>query len=111
MELAAPEMAEVLCGRENFKRAAKRVGRQTSRNQLGCGSKHRKDIPKNSIKQVSLSRRLSCTNFSRLSCQTICGTNLLWHFLRNFGRKVKMVEDDLLSYEQKVYPTTALDEI
>ena len=34
LAFAAPEIAEVLSGRKNFKTAAKSVGRQTSRKQL-----------------------------------------------------------------------------
>ena len=38
---AVPEIAEVVCGRKNFKTAAKSVGRQTLRKQLGEGSRRR----------------------------------------------------------------------
>ena len=39
LELAVPEIAEVVSGRKNIKTAAKSVGRQTSRKQFGEGSR------------------------------------------------------------------------
>ena len=58
LEFAVPEIAEVVSGRKNFKTAAKSVGRQTLRKQLGDGShrggnKQRKIIPTKSTKQSS----------------------------------------------------------
>ena len=41
LECAAPEIAEVVTGRKNFKTAAKIVGRQNLRKQLGSGSRKR----------------------------------------------------------------------
>ena len=38
LEFAAPDIAEVFTGRRNFKTAAKSVGRQTLKKQLGSGS-------------------------------------------------------------------------
>ena len=38
LEFAVPEIAEVVSGRKNFKTAAKSVGKQTLRKQLGQGS-------------------------------------------------------------------------
>ena len=60
LEFAAPEIAEVFCGRKNFKTAAKSVGRQALRKQLGSGSRKRTGssvIPIKSAKQTSRSRR------------------------------------------------------
>ena len=42
LEISVPEIAEVVSGRKNFKTAAKSVGRQTLRKQLGSGSRKRK---------------------------------------------------------------------
>ena len=42
LESAAPEVAEVVSGRENFKTVAKSVGSQTLRKQFGSGSRKRK---------------------------------------------------------------------
>ena len=67
LEFAVPEIAEVVSGRKNFKTAAKSVGKQTLRKQLGEGScsKQRKIIPTKSTKQSSGSRRDIFTNISR----------------------------------------------
>ena len=72
LEFAVPEFAEVVSGRNNFKTAAKSVGRQTLRKQLGegshrqmRGSKQRKIIPTKSTKQSSRSRRDIFANISR----------------------------------------------
>ena len=67
LEFAAPEIAEVVSGREKFKIAAKSVGRQILRKQLGSGSKKRtarKVIPTKSAKQNSRSRIDVFTNIS-----------------------------------------------
>ena len=42
LEVVVPEITEVVSGRRNFKTAAKSVGRQTLRKQLGSGSRKRK---------------------------------------------------------------------
>ena len=68
LEFAAPEIAEVVSGRKNFKTAAKSVGKQTLRKQLGEGSRKRtasRIIPTKSTKQSSRSRRDIFTNISR----------------------------------------------
>ena len=72
LEVAVPEIAEVVSGRKNFKTAARNVGRQTLRKQLGEGShrqirgrKQMKIIPTGSTKQSSRSRRDIFTNISR----------------------------------------------
>ena len=67
LEFAAPEIAEVVSGRKNFKTAAKSVRKQTLRRQLGEGSrrKHRRIISTKSPKHSSGSRRDIFTNISR----------------------------------------------
>ena len=81
LEFAAPEIAEVVSGRKNFRTAAKSVGRQKLRKQLGSGNRKRKGalggreltygrqtsrvIPTKSSKQISRSRRDIFTNISR----------------------------------------------
>ena len=65
LELAVPEIAEVVSGRKNFKTAAKRVGKRTLKKQLGGGSKHRRIIPTKHTKQSSRSRRDIFANISR----------------------------------------------
>ena len=60
LEFAVPEIAEVFSGRKNIKTAAKSVGRQTLRKQLGSGGKKRtvsRVIPTKSSKQISRSAR------------------------------------------------------
>ena len=74
LEFAVPEIAEVVSGRKNIKTAAKSVGRQTLRKQLGEGSRRRtagsrkrsasRVIPAKSAKQISRSRRDIFTNIS-----------------------------------------------
>ena len=56
LEFAVPEVADVVSGRKNFKTAAKNVGRQTLRKQLG-GGKQKRSIPVKSLKRSSRSRR------------------------------------------------------
>ena len=41
LEFALPEIAEVVSGRQNFKTAAKSVGKQTLKKQVGQGSRRR----------------------------------------------------------------------
>ena len=65
LEFAAPEIGEVISGRKSFKSAAKSVGKQTLKKQLGSGSKQRRIIPTKSTKQSSRSRRDIFTNISR----------------------------------------------
>ena len=85
LEFAVPEIAEVVSGRKNFKTAAKSVGKQTLRKQLGegnprrkgaegekelaygkqAGNKQRKIIPTKSTEQPRRSRRDIFTNIYR----------------------------------------------
>ena len=56
LEIAVPEIADVVGGRESFKTAAKIVERQTLRNQLGSGSRKKtgsRVIPTKTGKQTS----------------------------------------------------------
>ena len=81
LEFAVPEIAEVVSGRKNIKTAAKSVGIQTLRKQLGEGSRRGKGvvgvrqggsrkrsassvIPTKSAKQISRSQRDFFTNIS-----------------------------------------------
>ena len=56
LELAVPEVADVVSGKQNFKTAAKSVGRQTLRKQLG-GGRQKRSIPVKNLKRSSRSRR------------------------------------------------------
>ena len=67
LDFAVPEIVEVVSGGKNIKTAAKSVGRQTLRKQLGSDSKKRtasRVIPTKSAKQISRSRRDIFTNIS-----------------------------------------------
>ena len=63
LEFAVPEVADVVSGKKNFKTAAKNVGRQTLRKQLG-GGKQKRSIPVKSLKRSSRSRRDFFTNIA-----------------------------------------------
>ena len=81
LEFAASEVGEVISGRKHFKSAAKSVGKQTLKKQVGSG-KQKKIIPTKTTKQSSWSRRDVFANIFRRSCETtIFGTNLLWQCL------------------------------
>ena len=74
-EFAAPENGEVISGRKSFKSAAKSVGKQTLKKQLGQGEGSRRwtgrkrtasrIIPTKFTEQSSRSRRDIFTNISR----------------------------------------------
>ena len=65
MEIAAAKNAEVESSTRTFKSAAKILGRQTLKKQLGTGGKQRKVIPTKPTKQARLTRRDIFTNLSR----------------------------------------------
>ena len=68
LEFAVAEIAEVVIGRKKIKTAAKSVGRQTLRKQLGEWSRRKRSasrvIPTKSAKQISRSQRDNFTNIS-----------------------------------------------
>ena len=67
LEFAAPEIAEAVSSRRNFKTAEKSVGRQTLRKQMGSGGRKRtasRVIPTKSAKQINRSGRDTFTNIS-----------------------------------------------
>ena len=67
LEFAVPEIADVVSDKKNIKTAAKNVGRQTLRKQLGSGSRKRsasRVVPTKSAKQISRSRRDIFRNIS-----------------------------------------------
>ena len=99
LELAVPEIAEVVTGRKKFKTAGKSVGKQTLKKPLGegsrrlkGGSKQRRFFQTKSTEQSSRSRRDIFTNISRWSCQTtIFGTNLLLQCLEILEAKSQLL--------------------
>ena len=62
-EFVVPEVADVVSGKKKFKTAAKSVGRQTLRKQLG-GGKQKRSIPVKSLKRSSRSRKDIFTNIA-----------------------------------------------
>ena len=68
LQFAVPEIAEVVSGRKNFKTAAKSVGKQTLKKQMGGGSRKRtasRILPTKSTKQSGWLRTDNFTNISR----------------------------------------------
>ena len=63
LEFAVPEVADDVSGKKNFKTAAKNVGRQSLRKQLG-GGKQKRSIPVKKLKRSSRSRRDNFTNIA-----------------------------------------------
>ena len=63
MEFAVPEVVDVVSGKKHFKTAAKSVGRQTLRKQLG-GGKQKRSIPVRNLKGSCRSRRDIFTNLA-----------------------------------------------
>ena len=120
LEYAVPEIAEVVSGRKNIKTAAKSVGRQTLRKQLGEGSRRwtggsrkwsaSRTIPTKSEKTIqSVAERHFYKHIS-----LIMSSNFWYQpfvaVSANLGGKVPVVDDVLWSHEQGIYPTTSLDE-
>ena len=114
LEFTVPEIAEVVSGRKKFKTAAKSVGKQTLKKQLGEGSRKKtasRIIPTKSTKQ---SIRVVKRQFYNHISLTMSNNNFLYQpFVAvsgNLGGKVPFVHDVLSSHEQENYPTTSLDE-
>ena len=111
LEFAVPEVADIVSG-QKFKTAAKSVGRQTLRKQLG-GGKQKRSI---SVKSLKRSSRSLKDFFLLLNCKLIL-TDLINFRYQPFvavsgnpGVKVPFVDRVLSSHEQEIYPTTSLDE-
>ena len=108
LEFAMPEIAEVVRGGKNFKTAAKSVGNQTLRKQLGEGEGNRRRTVYKTIHSVA--RRHFYKHFSL----NMSNNNFRYHpsvaVSGNLGAKVPIVDDVLSSHEQEIYPTISLDE-
>ena len=63
LEFALTEVADVVSGQKNFKTAAKSVGRQKLRKQLGSG-KQKRSIPVKNLKRSSRSLKDIFNNFA-----------------------------------------------
>ena len=64
LDFAVTEVVDVVSGKKNFKTAAKNVGRQLLRKQLG-GGKQKKSIPVKNLSRNSRSRRDIFTNIAK----------------------------------------------
>ena len=111
LEFAPPEKAYVVSGRWNFKTAAKSVGRQTLRKQLGSDSREKSArwfLQIKSAKQNELvAKRIFYKIFSIIMSKTIRYQSFV-AVSGNLGKKGTKVDDDLLSHEQLSYPTFSL---
>ena len=63
LDFAVPELPDVVSGKKDFKTAAKSVGRQTSRKQLG-GGKQNRSVPVKNLKRNSRSSKDIFTNIA-----------------------------------------------
>ena len=116
LETAAPEVAKVVSGQKKLKTAAKSVGRQALRKQLGTGSRKR-----TASKVIRYSNKSCKTNQS--VAKRRCYKHISFMISRSFRyhlfvavsgnlvAKVPVVDDVLLSHEQKIYLITWIDEI
>ena len=111
LEFAAPEIGEVFSGRKSLKSAAKSVGKQTLKKQLGesSRSKHRRFIPAKSTEQF-LAKRHFYKHFSLIMSDNKFRYQPFVAVSGNLGGKVLTVDDVLSSHEQEIYPSTSLDE-
>ena len=93
---AVPETARAVSGGTKIRTAAKNVGRQFLRKQLGNGSGKQKAISdlrqatrvirNKSAKETCRSRRHIHKNFSHWSCRTVFGTNLFRSFCESLRK-------------------------
>ena len=136
LKFAAPEIGEVISGRKSFKSAAKSVGKQTLKKQLGEGSRRRKGAAgrrEPSVERILRTRGREVVNRGESFQQKLLN-NPVGHeetFLKHFSLimsnnnfryqpfvaasgnlegNVLIVEDVLSSHEQEFYPSTSLDE-
>ena len=85
LEIAVPEVAEVVSFGKNCKTAAKSVGKQTLRKQI-------------------------FTNISHQYYRVFFRYQLFVAVSGNLGGKIPVADDVFSSHKQKIYPTTSLDE-
>ena len=65
LEFAVQEIAEVVSGRKNFKTAAKKVGRQTLRKQLGEGAAGGQEVAGHGVGAESFQQNLQNKSVGR----------------------------------------------
>ena len=112
LEFVGPEFAEVVSGRKKFKTAAKNVGRQIPRNQLG--SSRRKKLQAESLQKAlqnkAVGRQIrSYKHFSKFISSSFRYSPFV-AVSGNLGEKNAIVDDVLLSHKHYNHPTTSLDE-
>ena len=107
LEFAVPEVADVVGGKFFFKTAARSVGTQTLRKQLGCGKQKRTFQSKIRSETVGHPQtfywycKLKLTNLKNIRYQIFVAVS------GNAGVKVPVVNDVLSSHEQEIDPTTS----
>ena len=105
LEFAVPEIAEVVIGRNNFKTAAKSVGKQTLKKQLG--ERSRSKLLNNPVGREEKFSQTSLVDHikDQFRYQTFVAVS------GNLRVKIPIVHDYILSsHEQELYPTTSFDE-
>ena len=112
LEFAVSEIAEVVSDRKNYRTAAKSVGRQALRKQLGSGTRERvrADSFQQNLKNRSVGRRETFYTLFSLIMSSNFRYQLLVAVSGNLGGKVPRVDDVLSSHDQQIYPNTSLDE-
>ena len=105
LEFAAPEIGDVISGAKSFKLAAKIVGKQAPKKQLGSGSKQKKIIPTNS----SVAKRHIYKGFWLIMSNSFRYQPFV-SVSGNLGWKVPFVDDVFSLHEPEKYPITSIDE-
>ena len=113
LEFAVPEIAEVVSGRTNFKTAAKSVGKQTLKKTIGWREQENDCKQSHSNKIYETNQSVAKRHFYKHFSLLMSNNSRYQPFVAvsgNIGGKVPIVDDVLSSQEQKIYPTTSLDE-
>ena len=112
LDFAALEIAEVVSVKKNFKTAAKSVGRQTLRKQLGSGSK-KKDCEQSHCNKICKPNHTVAKRHFYKHFSLVMSSNFRYKpFVAvpgNLEGKVPVVDDVLSSHEQEISPTTSFD--
>ena len=106
-----PKIAEVVKGAKNIKTAAKSMGRQTLRKQLGSGSRKR-SASSPSDKICKRNQSVAVRHFQKHFSLIMSSNFRYQHFVAvsgNPGGKVPVIDDVLSSHEHDFSPTNSLD--
>ena len=110
MNIAVPEITDVVSARKKFNSATKSVGRQTLKKNSCVGVVNRRnsfqqDLPNKAVGQVeTFSQLFLVIQVKQFAVPTFCGV------YGDLGGKIPVVDNVLPSHGQKIYPTTSLDE-